>query len=491
MRTSTIKRLLSTLLAASALTFGAAASAAVPTTITHQGRLYDQNSAPINATIDVVFAVYDTPTATTPIWSEVHQVTFDEGYYSVALGSIVPFGPTVFDGSTRYFGMTVGTDPEMTPRSAIGSVPYALVAGDVNGDIHPTSVTIPGFGTVIDSSGNWVGSPTGLQGPTGPAGLAGAQGPAGPAGAQGPAGPQGATGAQGPAGPQGATGAQGAQGPVGPTGAQGAQGSQGVAGPAGAQGPMGPIGPAGAQGPQGTQGPQGATGAQGAQGPQGIQGSQGVAGPQGPQGIQGPPGPGNIIAGIHMQFSQDDRSGWTHTEALGDDTCFTSIPLGFTFDGFGANTSVVSISSNGVLFFGSTCSTSFTNTALPTSISNEAMLFFFWDDLFDYGSGEYFEYNTSGTAGGRVFNLYFRNRLLSSVCGSDPQNIMISVHEGSNLVKAAYSGFSGCANIRGAGATLGLQTTGGSSATAFMVGYNTALLDDNANRQTMSFHPPR
>jgi hypothetical protein len=57
--------------------------------------------------------------------------------------------------------------------------------------------------TIIDASGNWVGSPTGLVGPQG---AAGPQGPAGPTGAQGPAGAQGTTGATGPQGPQGPQG---------------------------------------------------------------------------------------------------------------------------------------------------------------------------------------------------------------------------------------------------------------------------------------------
>jgi Collagen triple helix repeat (20 copies) len=668
MRARILRRLLATaVLAASAAAFTPNAYSAVPGTVTHQGRLYDQNDVPINGVISVQFAIYDTQNAAVPIWSEVHQVTFDEGYYAVALGSVVPFGSTVFDGSTRYFGLTVGADPEMTPRASIASVPYAMLAGDVNGDIHPTSVSI-GNTPVIDSSGHWVGSPTGLQGPQGPAGAAGANGatgaagatgatgaagangtngtngtngadgatgaqgpagaqgpqgvqgptgadgaigpqgvmgPQGPAGVQGPQGatgadgatgatgatgadgatgaigpigPAGAQGAQGAQGPQGATGAQGAAGPQGATGAAGADGAQGPAGPAGPQGPVGAIGPTGAQGPAGPQGPAGATGAQGiagatgatgatgaagtngtngtngatgatgatgaqgvagttgatgsqgpagvagpqgpvgptgaqgaqgiqgaqgpagptgSQGPQGVQGVQGNVGPQGPAGPQGPTGqaavadPLSIVGSVDMQYSQDDRSNWTHVESLGDDTCFGNIPLGFTFTGFGANTSTVSVSSNGVLFFGQNCSTAFTNTTLPANISNDAMLFFFWDDLNDNGGGEYFEYATLGSGGGRVFNLYFRNRLLATTCGSDAQNLMISVHEGSNAVGVSYSGFSGCASMQGGAATLGLQTTGGGSARAFTVGVDSRVLDDNANRQTMSFAPAR
>jgi Fibrinogen beta and gamma chains, C-terminal globular domain len=176
----------------------AGAQAAVPSTLAHQGRLFDANDAPVTDTLDVVFALYDSedPTAT-PLWTETHSVSFDNGYFSVNLGEITPIGPGVFDGSVRHLGITVGDDAEMTPRSATHSVPYALLAGDVNGHIHPMSVSIPGAGMVIDQNGKWVGDPTGLVGPIGPEGP---MGPAGPVGPQGVAGPTGATGPQGPPG---------------------------------------------------------------------------------------------------------------------------------------------------------------------------------------------------------------------------------------------------------------------------------------------------
>lgn len=273
-------------------------------------------------------------------------------------------------------------------------------------------------------------------------------------------------------------------------GTQGPQGEQGVPGPQGAPGNDGAPGPTGPRGPAGPAGPVGATGATGAQGPRG---EAGAAGAQGATGPQGPAGEGSIMASVNMNFSVDDRTDWVHVEALADDTCFFNIPLGFTFDGFGASTDTVSISSNGVLFLGQGCSTAFTNTGLPTFISNDAMLLFFWDDLRDFDSASFFEYATFGTAPGRVFNLFFRNRLFTAACGSDVAQVMLSVHEGSNLVKATYIGMSGCPGMRGASATLGLQAAGGgASADAFLVGFDSPVLDDDpaSGGQSMSFHPP-
>jgi hypothetical protein len=359
------------------------------------------------------------------------------------------------------------------------------------GDVGPTGPTGPQGETGATGATGETGAagPQGDIGPTGPTGATGQQGETGPTGAQGPIGPQGVqgetgpTGATGAQGVQGETGATGAQGPVGPTGEQGPQGDTGATG---AQGPAGPAGP---QGPQGETGATGATGAQGLQGFQGPAGPTGATGAQGPQGPQGPAGlEDTIVAAVNMQHSIDDRAGWVHTEAMGDDQCFLNIPLGFTYNGFGASVSTISLSSNGNLFLGQSCSTSFTNTALPSGITPNPMLSFFWDDLFDFGGGEFFEYATFGSAGGRVFNLYFRNRLLSSSCGSDAQQVRIQIHESSNLINVTYSGFSGCAQIRGTSATIGFQSAGGSK--SVLIGFNSPVLDDNSNFQSFSVQPP-
>jgi hypothetical protein len=191
------------------------ASAGVPTVVTHQGSLYDGKGKPINATLTLVYSIYAGASAATPIWTETHDVAFYDGNFSIELGTTTPLDGAVFDGSVRYLGVKVGSDPEMTPRSPIDSVPYAIVAGDVNGDIHPKSVSVGGA-TVIDSSGHWVGSPTGLQGPQGVPGPPGVSGPPGVPGVSGPPGQPGAPGVAGPPGPKGDQGPPGATGPAGP-----------------------------------------------------------------------------------------------------------------------------------------------------------------------------------------------------------------------------------------------------------------------------------
>ena len=192
----TIKHLISASIAAGTLLVGTSAAQAVPQTITHQGRLYDANKMPVSGVIDVTFKIYDKADATIEIWSETQSLTFDEGYFSASLGEVTPFSTAmvpVFDGSVRYMGVTVGADPEMTPRAPVQSVPYAMVAADVFGDIHPTSISVGGT-TIINSMGEWTGAQTGLVGPQGPAGMNGTNGIDGATGPTGPTGPTGATG---------------------------------------------------------------------------------------------------------------------------------------------------------------------------------------------------------------------------------------------------------------------------------------------------------
>src|SRR5580692_3061130 len=123
------------------------AMAAVPQQLTEQGQLLDSSGNPVAGSISITFALYASPTGGTPataLWSEAQSITLDDGFFSAILAQSTAFPPNLFTGAPLYLGVTVGTDPEMTPRQAIYSVPYAMVAGNVNGDITPNSVTING-----------------------------------------------------------------------------------------------------------------------------------------------------------------------------------------------------------------------------------------------------------------------------------------------------------------------------------------------------------
>jgi len=234
----------SLLIALVALGFAANAQAAVPGLLAEEGQLTTASGNPITGAVNVTFSLYAAPTGGSPLWTETQSVQVTAGYFSVLLGSSTAIPASAFDGSVRYLGVKVDADAEMSPRQVVASVPYALLAGDVKGDIHPNSVTVNGT-QVIDANGVWTGSATGLQGPKGDTGAQGAQGPQGV---------KGDTGAQGPQGPQGVKGDTGSQGLKGDTGAQGPQGPQGVKGDTGATGAKGNTGATGPAGPSGLAG---------------------------------------------------------------------------------------------------------------------------------------------------------------------------------------------------------------------------------------------
>ncbi len=219
------------LIVLTALALTGAAPAAVPSTLTHQGRLFESGgeARPVSGALKVSFRLYAQPEGGTPLWTEDHEVTFEDGYYAVHLGDAKPIEGALVGAQPRYLGITVGDDEEMRPRAALGSVPFALVANDATGDVHAKSLSVNGK-EVISSDGAWVGQSIGLVGSPGP------QGP------DGPAGPQGLDGPPGTPGPQGATGAQGEPGPQGIPGEMGPMGPMGLDGAVGPAGPMGPSG---------------------------------------------------------------------------------------------------------------------------------------------------------------------------------------------------------------------------------------------------------
>ncbi|MBI1379752.1 MAG: hypothetical protein GC161_01545 [Planctomycetaceae bacterium] len=189
-------------------------AAQAPNRLSMQARLTTPAGQPLNqAGLPVVLRLYSTATGGSALFTENHSATVVDGLLSLELGSVNALLPSLFNtGADRWLGLSVGGDAEMQPRLRLGSTPYALSAGSAasfsGGPLNASAYSINGT-PLIDSTGKWLGSPTGLVGPVGPTGPIGPAGPTGATGATGPAGP---TGPMGPAGPVGATG------PAGPAG---------------------------------------------------------------------------------------------------------------------------------------------------------------------------------------------------------------------------------------------------------------------------------
>ncbi|NOZ62497.1 MAG: hypothetical protein GXO74_12550 [Calditrichaeota bacterium] len=108
--------------------------ATIPQKINYQGYLTDSAGTPVTTTtpLEVIFTIYDSPTTTTFLWQATYDVSVVNGRFNVVLGNPDKWGNpkeipyTVFDGNTRYLGIKIGTDPEMTPRKALNSVSYSF-----------------------------------------------------------------------------------------------------------------------------------------------------------------------------------------------------------------------------------------------------------------------------------------------------------------------------------------------------------------------------
>ncbi|MHC4599889.1 MAG: hypothetical protein ACYS47_12875 [Planctomycetota bacterium] len=123
--------------------FGAVAQAQqVPREVNFQGRLSDSGGNPIASAVSVTFSVYAVPSGGVALWTETQSVTPDgNGVYSVRLGAVNPIYPALGFDTAYWLGIQVGSDPEMVPRYAMGTAPYAFravhleVPGQASGDL--------------------------------------------------------------------------------------------------------------------------------------------------------------------------------------------------------------------------------------------------------------------------------------------------------------------------------------------------------------------
>jgi len=137
----------------------APARADVPHLLGYQGRLLRADGTAATGTVQVAFAVYDTATGDSPVWTETQTLGLSDGYYATFLGLATTLPDSVFDGSNRWLQVQVGAEP-LSPRQQVGSVANALVARtalNVSGTQNLTSLQVGGA-TVVDSNGRLAGN---------------------------------------------------------------------------------------------------------------------------------------------------------------------------------------------------------------------------------------------------------------------------------------------------------------------------------------------
>jgi hypothetical protein len=103
------------------------AEADVPGKVTFTARLVN-NGTPHEGAANVRLQLFDSTSSTTPLWTENHSVNADKGLVSVTLGAQDMLDESIIDGGDLFLELTVDNQV-LSPRLAIGSVPYALMAG--------------------------------------------------------------------------------------------------------------------------------------------------------------------------------------------------------------------------------------------------------------------------------------------------------------------------------------------------------------------------
>lgn len=108
--------------------------AGVPNTVNYQGRLTDSDGNPVSDdSYEVIFTIYDAAEGGDSKWTETQSIITGNGLFAVLLGTINPIVDTVFNGTTRYLSLEVAGAPELFPRTAMVSVPYAQRVSTIDG----------------------------------------------------------------------------------------------------------------------------------------------------------------------------------------------------------------------------------------------------------------------------------------------------------------------------------------------------------------------
>jgi len=121
-------------------------------TISFQGYLTDDVGGALTDIVSITFKLYIPPSAN-PEWTEVHpSVSVVNGYFNVALGSIVDLAGLSFDRNLE-LGISVDGDPEIVPRTNLTAAPFAM---NLRGALRVQLVD-DNVGTQVFDSDNIVG----------------------------------------------------------------------------------------------------------------------------------------------------------------------------------------------------------------------------------------------------------------------------------------------------------------------------------------------
>jgi len=132
----------------------------VPKLINFEGKLTEKDgTTPISGLKTITFRIYESADAGIHIWFETREVTIDNGFYNVLLGSVEPFDPQMKFDNAYWLSVQVSGEDEMKPRYQIGAAPYAINADMIDGKdstkIVPSGVIVMWSGTLASIPSGW------------------------------------------------------------------------------------------------------------------------------------------------------------------------------------------------------------------------------------------------------------------------------------------------------------------------------------------------
>ena len=136
---------------------------AVPQQLAHQGRLLDDAGVPVEGDHALAFKLHDSVEGGSVLWEESIDVSFDNGFYSVTLGTDEegnPIDTELLSQHPLFLDLAVDGGAAMSPRHEILSVPYAMMADtceNVSGGVVDASEIRVDGTPVITEGGTWTG----------------------------------------------------------------------------------------------------------------------------------------------------------------------------------------------------------------------------------------------------------------------------------------------------------------------------------------------
>jgi hypothetical protein len=121
------------LLALSGLWLSPPAYSQAPQTISYQGFLSTAGGSPIPDSSHIfILRIYNVPVGGIALWTETDTVAVHRGAFNVVLGTQTSLA-TVNLNQQLYLGVTKGSDPEFSPRSALTRAPSSLAPWATSG----------------------------------------------------------------------------------------------------------------------------------------------------------------------------------------------------------------------------------------------------------------------------------------------------------------------------------------------------------------------